>query len=108
MSIFFFQAEDGIRDGRVTGVQTCALPISTRLPTHTQLMDESMAFLVEPSPAGLATGILAALADPAEAAQRAARGRALIQREYSPRRFAERSEERRVGKGCRGRWAPYR
>src|SRR5690348_15457453 len=25
---FFFQAEDGIRDGRVTGVQTCALPIS--------------------------------------------------------------------------------
>src|SRR5690348_18019530 len=35
---FFFQAEDGIRDGRVTGVQTCALPIcrlrarSTGLP----------------------------------------------------------------------------
>src|SRR5438876_9964588 len=28
-SIFFFQAEDGIRDGRVTGVQTCALPISS-------------------------------------------------------------------------------
>src|SRR5690348_17370753 len=27
---FFFQAEDGIRDGRVTGVQTCALPISGR------------------------------------------------------------------------------
>src|SRR5690348_18111141 len=27
---FFFQAEDGIRDGRVTGVQTCALPISDR------------------------------------------------------------------------------
>src|SRR6266581_3742098 len=26
---FFFQAEDGIRDGRVTGVQTCALPISS-------------------------------------------------------------------------------
>src|SRR5690348_18177010 len=26
---FFFQAEDGIRDGRVTGVQTCALPILT-------------------------------------------------------------------------------
>src|SRR5438876_11137583 len=26
--VFFFQAEDGIRDGRVTGVQTCALPIS--------------------------------------------------------------------------------
>src|SRR5690625_1138009 len=28
MYFFFFQAEDGIRDGHVTGVQTCALPIS--------------------------------------------------------------------------------
>src|SRR5207253_4789124 len=28
-SLFFFQAEDGIRDGHVTGVQTCALPICT-------------------------------------------------------------------------------
>src|SRR5437773_74220 len=28
---FFFQAEDGIRDRDVTGVQTCALPISDRL-----------------------------------------------------------------------------
>src|SRR5258708_4646035 len=27
--VFFFQAEDGIRDDLVTGVQTCALPIST-------------------------------------------------------------------------------
>ena len=26
-SVFFFQAEDGIRDYKVTGVQTCALPI---------------------------------------------------------------------------------
>src|SRR5439155_8898571 len=33
---FFFQAEDGIRDGHVTGVQTCALPISrsTRSPAR--------------------------------------------------------------------------
>src|SRR6516164_4427423 len=29
MLCFFFQAEDGIRDGTVTGVQTCALPISS-------------------------------------------------------------------------------
>src|SRR5687767_15989149 len=29
MLVFFFQAEDGIRDKLVTGVQTCALPIST-------------------------------------------------------------------------------
>src|SRR2546422_7405346 len=28
---FFFQAEDGIRDVAVTGVQTCALPISCKL-----------------------------------------------------------------------------
>src|SRR6266704_3766042 len=31
MAIFFFQAEDGIRDRNVTGVQTCALPISDSL-----------------------------------------------------------------------------
>src|SRR6267143_5109841 len=31
MIFFFFQAEDGIRDGTVTGVQTCALPISRML-----------------------------------------------------------------------------
>src|SRR2546425_7338526 len=31
MCIFFFQAEDGIRDKLVTGVQTCALPISLGL-----------------------------------------------------------------------------
>src|SRR5438128_11279113 len=29
--LFFFQAEDGIRDATVTGVQTCALPISVPL-----------------------------------------------------------------------------
>src|SRR5437762_11536563 len=34
--IFFFQAEDGIRDTSVTGVQTCALPISSSsVPTPT-------------------------------------------------------------------------
>src|SRR5690625_1294767 len=32
-SAFFFQAEDGIRDGHVTGVQTCALPISMAFST---------------------------------------------------------------------------
>src|SRR5690606_39565393 len=32
---FFFQAEDGIRDFHVTGVQTCALPIS---PTNSRFM----------------------------------------------------------------------
>src|SRR5690606_40172300 len=32
MKSFFFQSEDGIRGFHVTGVQTCALPISTRMP----------------------------------------------------------------------------
>src|SRR2546429_1195755 len=32
--VFFFQAEDGIRDVAVTGVQTCALPISRRTSTN--------------------------------------------------------------------------
>src|SRR5256886_2155196 len=40
MFFFFFQAEDGIRDLTVTGVQTCALPISqllkTKLAEHTK------------------------------------------------------------------------
>src|SRR2546426_3671939 len=31
---FFFQAEDGIRDYKVTGVQTCALPISLLIGVH--------------------------------------------------------------------------
>jgi glycosyltransferase involved in cell wall biosynthesis len=63
--------------------------VATRIPTHTQLLDDSLAFLVEPSAAGLAAGVRQALADPAEARQRAERGRALIEREYSPARFAE-------------------
>src|SRR5690625_7411187 len=33
--VFFFQAEDGIRDGHVTGVQTCALPICGPAPYAT-------------------------------------------------------------------------
>src|SRR5256884_4546478 len=34
--VFFFQAEDGIRDVAVTGVQTCALPIFLRAATSLQ------------------------------------------------------------------------
>src|SRR5256885_8299233 len=37
---FFFQAEDGIRDYKVTGVQTCALPIS-QLADEVQMARES-------------------------------------------------------------------
>src|SRR5687767_6078395 len=37
IAIFFFQAEDGIRDKLVTGVQTCALPISVSSSNVTSL-----------------------------------------------------------------------
>src|SRR2546429_1936122 len=40
---FFFQAEDGIRDVAVTGVQTCALPICRSLPLCTQLELDQLA-----------------------------------------------------------------
>ena len=63
--------------------------VATRIPTHTQLLDDSLAFLVEPTPEGLAGGIRRALADPAEAAARAERGRALVAREYSVSRYTE-------------------
>src|SRR5207249_7730106 len=45
VEFFFFQAEDGIRDRNVTGVQTCALPISQQdsgaadVPSRTGLRD---------------------------------------------------------------------
>src|SRR5260370_30215707 len=79
---FFFQAEDGIRDSSVTGVQTCALPIfstggqmSLRIPKRAFLTALVMLSVVAwPALAGPAT---------------------------------TRSEERRVGKECRSRWSPY-
>src|SRR6266568_7931473 len=41
MFFFFFQAEDGIRDGTVTGVQTCALPICGRSTTWNRLVSRA-------------------------------------------------------------------
>src|SRR5947209_20581227 len=79
---FFFQAEDGIRDIGVTGVQTCALPIWTQLDGLRELL------------AGLL--ILAA------------RGVGAAQLVVSDRVLGRRSEERRVGKECRSRgWAGH-
>src|SRR5688572_31973411 len=86
---FFFQAEDGIRDLTVTGVQTCALPICT---------------------VGAWRAWLGALASDADAAQAAAL--AYEQLDASGRDAwidslaQDRSEERRVGKECRSRWSP--
>src|SRR6266508_4426269 len=51
-TLFFFQAEDGIRDGHVTGVQTCALPISSFNAMADQLAasrDRDRAFLLSVS-----------------------------------------------------------
>jgi glycosyltransferase involved in cell wall biosynthesis len=63
--------------------------VATRTLTHTQLVDDTTAWLVDPAPEGIAAGIRAALADPAEAARRAERGRALVEREYSETRYGE-------------------
>src|SRR5690625_7797769 len=39
---FFFQEEDGIRDGHVTGVQTCALPIFSEQATLERVMERPL------------------------------------------------------------------
>src|SRR5438876_417496 len=44
--VFFFHAEDGIRDGRVTGVQTCALPIFWGIAS-TEDPDQAMPQIIE-------------------------------------------------------------
>src|SRR5438046_10577596 len=84
MFFFFFQAEDGIRDWSVTGVQTCALPISKHLAGREDAGTPRLRGLVPLDGAG-ALG-----ADVAEHAQ------------------VDRSEERRVGKECRCRWSAER
>src|SRR5437773_12557283 len=48
---FFFQAEDGIRDRDVTGVQTCALPISLVALRQAELLDRADALADEHRPA---------------------------------------------------------
>jgi glycosyltransferase involved in cell wall biosynthesis len=63
--------------------------VATRIATHTQLLDDTTAFLVDPTPPGIAAGIRQALAVPEEASRRAAAGRQLIEREYSVARYEE-------------------
>src|SRR5437763_14134586 len=46
ISSFFFQAEDGIRDTSVTGVQTCALPISAAWLMVSMEMAKAMPIMV--------------------------------------------------------------
>jgi glycosyltransferase involved in cell wall biosynthesis len=63
--------------------------VATRIPTHTQLLDDSTAFLVEPTPRALAAGLRAALDRPDEAAARARAALDLVRREYSVERYRE-------------------
>src|SRR5690606_40940703 len=87
---FFFQAEDGIRDFHVTGVQTCALPICyLRVWSRGEF--------------GVRWGLVAIRFD--------AKGNEIGRvtnpsRDAAPERYL-RSEERRVGKECRSRGSPY-
>src|SRR5258706_7707556 len=53
--LFLFQAEDGIRDWSVTGVQTCALPISSRR-RHTRLVSDWSSDVCSSDLLGLAQG----------------------------------------------------
>src|SRR5690606_40631265 len=96
---FFFQAEDGIRDFHVTGVQTCALPISDgaqKVEHYTDLSSEAhllSSAMVLASDATLENGD--STGDPTEIA--------LLQ--LADDLKIDRSEERRVGKECRYRRA---
>src|SRR3712207_6966813 len=84
--LFFFQAEDGIRDIGVTGVQTCALPIL--LSRQGDFDGATLADAVRRTFENRDTEVVASPVALAPA-------------------FATRSEERRVGKECRSRWSPY-
>src|SRR2546430_4657361 len=92
---FFFQAEDGIRDLTVTGVQTCALPIS----------------LVRVGSAAFGNAATRIEAFVLSSGIRAYGGYpdidGLYREQASELDTKKRSEERRVGKECRSRWSPY-
>src|SRR5687768_17817804 len=88
MLFFFFQAEDGIRDVAVTGVQTCALPISFRASVTLGPTDPNATLTPPPRTPAIITFEMACA------------------RRVPTLRHHWRSEERRVGKECRFRWAP--
>src|SRR5207248_4617216 len=97
---FFFQAEDGIRDRTVTGVQTCALPISIRAAAE----GRSVAISVEDRGPGIAARDLPHLFEPFYRG----RGADRVRGSGLGLTIVKRSEERRVGKECRDRWAQTR
>src|SRR5207249_6371977 len=98
---FFFQAEDGIRDRNVTGVQTCALPISQVDEMLTRLKVMGFDGRVVRDPSGLFKVRVGRYPTHDEAVK--------VQRRLKTRIggqpfVVERSEERRVGKERRWRW----
>ncbi len=58
--------------------------VATRLPTHTQVLDDEIAMLVAPEPEDLARGLVALLRDPARRAALAAAARARVRKAYTP------------------------
>src|SRR3712207_7750422 len=97
--VFFFQAEDGIRDIGVTGVQTCALPIS---PGVTRTAFGLLGSRARCGPADFAARCRS-LPHPVQGSL----GRINVVRDAAVSAAGLRSEERRVGKECRSRWSPY-
>src|SRR5438067_5768404 len=93
MCCFFFQAEDGIRDRNVTGVQTCALPIFQRRLHPVQSGQLLRAGGRE------RVGEVDSPEDPVGSG-----GTVGGDRLHSEEAQARRSEERRVGKECRKWW----
>src|SRR5436309_3894168 len=92
---FFFQAEDGIRDFHVTGVQTCALPIYV---LALQAVEGHMR---------TAVGSLSVEDIYRERQKVVAAVRTLVEPDLRRMglEIVSRSEERRVGKECRSGWA---
>ena len=106
---FFFQAEDGIRDIGVTGVQTCALPIwglLSSVPRRSHLR-QSLGFRSPHSTLRLTSQRRFQMSFTRRQALTAAAALPAATLAPSLLRADGRSEERRVGKECRSRWSPY-
>src|SRR5205823_7758033 len=93
---FFFQAEDGIRDKLVTGVQTCALPISAEKLCAQEDRHAGAAGI------GAYSGAQSFSADVRQGKGELARGSRVSRVGGLARQGRNRSEERRVGKECGG------
>jgi glycosyltransferase involved in cell wall biosynthesis len=58
--------------------------LATRLRTHTQVLDDGLAYLVEPEPAALGQGLAALFRDPELRSRLATSAKAYVQREHTP------------------------